>query len=328
MKRMLVAGGIEEENKEGVELAKFLGREVVSQGHVLINACLTPFDKLVAQGAHEWLQGKGMNPREWMKSYVLVGKQPIHNYGTILRSQLANWDNAGLDLYVPEPIKTSDVVILVGGWDGTTRAANWARIDNKPILPVTALEGVASSLYKEELNRVNQGKYTGRIEPNNFEVLNQVPGEGEWEKYAHEIISLAERITSSKYVFIIMSFTERPIFKDALAAFREVCGECAYEANRIDELNPEDRVVSGIFSSIRRSAFIIADLSEAKANVYYELGYAQGLGKPVIVTAYKGTELPFDVNDVPTIYWESQVDFKQKLKAKIVEIAAQQGRDL
>lgn len=328
MKRILVAGGIEEEKLEGADFAKSLGREVVSQGQVLINACLTPFDKLVAQGAFEWLQENNLNSRDWIKSYVLLGKQPVHNYGTILRSQLANWDIEGPDLYVPEPIKIADVIILVGGWDGTNRAANWARIDNKPILPVTALEGVAASLYKEELNKVLQGKYTGRIEPNHFEVLNQVPGDGEWDKFAHEVINLAERITSSRYVFIIMSFTEKPIFKDALAAFQNVCKDCQYEANRIDQHNPENRIVSGIFASIKRAAFIIADLSEAKPNVYYELGYAQGLNKPVIVTAYKGTDLPFDVNDVPTVYWESQEEFKQNLKAKIKEIASQQGREI
>jgi hypothetical protein len=327
VKRILIAGGIEDDNQGGAEFAKSLGQEVVSQGHVLINACLTPFDKLVAQGAYEWLQGKGLNAREWIKSYVLVGKVPIHKYGNILRSQLASWDNDTVDLYVPEPIKIADAVILVGGWEGTTRAANWARIDNKPVLPVTALEGKAASLYNGELNRVSQGKYAGRIEQADFEVLNQVPGEGEWEKFAHDVISLAEKITSSKYVFIIMSFSEKPIFRDALAAFQEVCKDCQYEANRIDQLNPEDRIVSGIFESIRRAAFVIADVSEQKSNVYYELGYAHGLNKPLIVTAYKGTELPFDVNDVPTIYWESQVDFKEKLKAKIKEIASQQGRE-
>ena len=125
-----------------------------------------------------------------------------------------------------------------------------------------------------------------------------------------------------------MSYTEKPIFKDTLDAFQEVCGDCKYEANRIDQQNPEDRIMPGIFASIKRAAFIIADLSEPKSNVYYELGYAQGLNKPVIVTAYKGTVLPFDVNDVPTIFWESQVDFKENLKAKIKEIALQQGREL
>ena len=39
--------------------------------------------------------------------------------------------------------------------------------------------------------------------------------------------------------------------------------------------------------------------------MYDELGYAQALGKTVITTAYKGTELPFDIFDVPTLYRDS-----------------------
>jgi nucleoside 2-deoxyribosyltransferase len=34
--------------------------------------------------------------------------------------------------------------------------------------------------------------------------------------------------------------------------------------------------------------------------VFYELGYADGLGKKVVVTAKDGTEPPFDISDVPT----------------------------
>ncbi len=327
MKKVLVAGGVEDAWPGAEEFAKLLGAQIASEGHVLINGCQTSFDKFAAQGAYDQLREGGIDPKERIKSYVLSGKQPIHNFGTVLRSQLSNWNLDGLDLYIPEPIKIADAVILVGGWEGTARAANWARIANKPILPVTAFGGMAADIYKEEIKLVQGGKYEGRIEPSHFEVLNQVPGESEWKNLAHDVVSLAERITSSRRVFIIMSFTEKPIFKDALATFQEICKEFQYEANRIDQQNDMGRIIPGIFAGIKRSAFVIVDLSESKPNVYYELGYAQGLDKPVIVTAYKGTELPFDVTDIPTIFWESQVDFKEKLRSQIEDIASQQGRE-
>ena len=38
------------------------------------------------------------------------------------------------------------------------------------------------------------------------------------------------------------------------------------------------------------------------------------------MTAKKGTDLPFDVQDVPTIFWESQKKLKEDLKARIQTI--------
>jgi nucleoside 2-deoxyribosyltransferase len=67
-------------------------------------------------------------------------------------------------------------------------------------------------------------------------------------------------------------------------------------------------------------------LSKDKPNVYYELGFAQGLRKPVIITAHEKTDLPFDVADIPTIKWEGQKDLKDRLREKIKLIASAQGR--
>jgi hypothetical protein len=44
------------------------------------------------------------------------------------------------------------------------------------------------------------------------------------------------------------------------------------------------------------------------------------LKKKVVVTATRGTELPFDVKDVPTIIWESQKKLKEDLNARIRSI--------
>jgi nucleoside 2-deoxyribosyltransferase len=57
---------------------------------------------------------------------------------------------------------------------------------------------------------------------------------------------------------------------------------------------------------MRRAAFIIADLTEPRSNVYYELGYAHRLGKGILTTAQEGTPLLFDVFDIPTHFWDSQ----------------------
>jgi hypothetical protein len=55
MLRILVAGGFDEDNQELLEkqrgFARLLGQEIISQGHVLLNACMTSFDAAIATSA-------------------------------------------------------------------------------------------------------------------------------------------------------------------------------------------------------------------------------------------------------------------------------------
>jgi hypothetical protein len=68
MLRILVAGGFNEENEELLkgeqEFAKLLGREVIGQGHTLLNACLTSFDRAVAEGAYNKVKEQGEDPNK------------------------------------------------------------------------------------------------------------------------------------------------------------------------------------------------------------------------------------------------------------------------
>jgi nucleoside 2-deoxyribosyltransferase len=123
-----------------------------------------------------------------------------------------------------------------------------------------------------------------------------------------------------------MSFSGETKIEDAYDSFKEVCEEYNYQCTRINDANAINRIVPEIMANIKKSAFIIVDLTEERANVYYELGYAQGLNKPVIVTAFKDTPLPFDLHDIPTIFWDGQRNLKTRLREKIEKIASSQGR--
>ena len=40
----------------------------------------------------------------------------------------------------------------------------------------------------------------------------------------------------------------------------------------------------------------------------------------MVVTAKKGTELPFDVKDIPTILWESYEELGEDLRSRILSV--------
>ena len=101
-----------------------------------------------------------------------------------------------------------------------------------------------------------------------------------------------------------MSFEESGKYLDLLSSVKRVCNKNGYNAKRVDETSVNKRVIPEIMKQIRRSAFVIADVSKSRPNVYYELGFADGIGKPIILTAKEGTALPFDITDLPVIFLE------------------------
>jgi nucleoside 2-deoxyribosyltransferase len=74
---------------------------------------------------------------------------------------------------------------------------------------------------------------------------------------------------------------------------------------------------------IRRCRFLIADLSDGSAGAYWEAGFAEGLGKPVIYISMErsdgSTETHFDTNHRHTIPWSlAKIDeTARRLKAVI-----------
>ncbi|MGE0592438.1 MAG: hypothetical protein AB7G23_09555 [Vicinamibacterales bacterium] len=323
MADILIAGALDFSREDARTFITHLGEEVIAQGHNLLNGCRNEFDRAIAQAAHAAATSRGIDPERRITSYVVAHADPAHTLGKVLRSRLAGWGLEFESLHVPEPVHEAEAVVVVGGKDGTLCAANWARIDNKPLLPVTAFGGAALTAYTEELKDFD-AKYGGRLDRAQYEALNQVPSD--LAKLARDVVALAARVQASRFVFAIMSFSDDPRMQDAYESFTEVCEEFEYECARVDNTTASGRIVPQILESIHRAAFVIADLSEQRPNVYYELGLAQGMKKPYIVTAAKGTLLPFDVHDVPTIFWENQKQLKDGLRRKVREIATSQGR--
>jgi nucleoside 2-deoxyribosyltransferase len=78
---------------------------------------------------------------------------------------------------------------------------------------------------------------------------------------------------------------------------------------------------------ILTSRFLIADLTHGNAGAYWEAGYAEGLGKPVIYTCeeriFEGKGTHFDTNHHYTVRWrkdkfkETADDLKATIRATL-----------
>lgn len=328
MIKILTVGGYDEK-EEGWQLIKefagHFGKEVVGQGHVLLVGCRNDFDRDIAKGAYDQA---GANIDERLTCYVPKGVKPTFDFGKQRKSQLENWDPAyGIDI-VPELIDEADVVVFVGGYKGVNQAAIWSDLARKPMLPIGAFGGAAEKLYHRELVSV-EPKYAGRLSRQQFQDLIAVVVDKDGSlKLAERVVSMAEHVLVSKVVAVMMSYTLDDVPRKNLEnSYRVACEKFDYELEQVTELTAEEGIVREIHDKIRQSAFVLADFTDLKPNVFYEFGFAQGLGKRRIVTAKKNTELPFDVKDVPTLFWEDDwADLQSRLIAKIEPIAKIHGR--
>ncbi len=77
------------------------------------------------------------------------------------------------------------------------------------------------------------------------------------------------------------------------------------QAERIDEEQSNERITDRILESIRAAEHVIVDLTGERPNVFFEAGYAHGLGKLPIYIAKVGTTIHFDLKDYPIIFFKA-----------------------
>jgi len=117
--------------------------------------------------------------------------------------------------------------------------------------------------------------------------------------------------------FIAMYFS--PDMTDARESIKKAITDSGYIPIIIDEKEHNKQIVPEIFFEIQRSKFLVADLTGHRNGVYYEAGYAQGMGKEVILTCRDDAfEMRhFDVAQISTIVWCDTNDLYSKLLRRI-----------
>lgn len=150
-----------------------------------------------------------------------------------------------------------------------------------------------------------------------YPCLLTIEGWGKYEK-------LKEININSKKVFVAFKF--KTDFADNLfKTIQSACFKCKeFNAVKSDPLQHNEQICDRIIADIKESRFIVADFTGQNQGVYYEAGYAMGLGIPVIRTCRKdevdSKKLHFDTRQYPHIPWENMPDLEKQLIAKIKNI--------
>lgn len=140
-----------------------------------------------------------------------------------------------------------------------------------------------------------------------------------WQRYE----TLMRGASDSRKAFMAMKFGDAnldAVFRDC---FKPAVTQSGFNLVRIDE-NPQAGLIDDrLRVEIRSSRFVIADLTHGNLGAYWEAGYAEGLGKPVIYTCEKSIfdkeKTHFDTNHHLTVPWDQTklADAAQRLKDTI-----------
>lgn len=125
--------------------------------------------------------------------------------------------------------------------------------------------------------------------------------------------------------FVAMWFDDS--MDSAFAAIEQGIRAAGYTAVRIDKKQHNNKIDDEIIASIRRSKFVVADFTKHRGGVYFEAGFAKGLGLEVFWLCREDhfEELHFDTRQYPHIEWQ-ETELPELTKALKDRIEASIGR--
>jgi hypothetical protein len=140
------------------------------------------------------------------------------------------------------------------------------------------------------------------------------------EALAKEAVDLIADLRPPRAFYVRLLATDHPEFPDVERFFRDVVdvvvverGFTPYEMGRG---RPEAAFMNvEIFEALHRIGLVVVDLTSVRPNCMMELGYALARRRRVIISAKKGTPLPFDEDKLPTFMWERIDSPDERIKA-------------
>lgn len=139
-----------------------------------------------------------------------------------------------------------------------------------------------------------------------------------WEEYEQ----LRVQSSDSRIAFMAMQFNDARLDAIVDNVFRPAVAATGFELRVLTDVPRAGLIDDRLRVEIRKSRFLLADVTHRNPGAYWEAGFAEGLGKPVIYTCDRAEfrqVAHFDTNHHLTVMWDEQDTAKvaEELKATI-----------
>src|ERR1017187_4242380 len=167
-------------------------------------------------------------------------------------------------------------------------------------LPLKRMTGIAWAADMQELDYLLNEYLQGEVEHLKYEYAYHIITPKGWAY----LDSINQANTASNTVFVAMWFDKS--VDPASVAIEAGIRNSGYEPLRIDRKEHNNKIDDEIVVGIRRSKFLVADFTGHRGGVYFETGFATGLGLPVIWLCRQDEleKTHFDTRQYNFIVWE------------------------
>jgi hypothetical protein len=131
---------------------------------------------------------------------------------------------------------------------------------------------------------------------------------------ANSVTNFVHELTDGKpYIFMIMPYSEGYAFFEKIqAVVKESVGFSCIRADHVHASGHE--LLSKIHLLIDRAELVIAEISSQSPNVFYEVGYAVGTQKPILLLVKDGTNIPTDLKGIETVSYKDDKEGTDKFR--------------
>jgi predicted Rossmann-fold nucleotide-binding protein len=219
-------------------------------------------------------------------------------------------------------VQSADVVVSIEGEVGTRSILDVALAIERPILPLPFSNGTSKKVWEENREEILNWF---QIKPDEATELEGICLE---KLNKTEIDNLAKQIKEyllrgfTQGCFVIMRFHKDsdPVFDKVISPALKACG---FQPWRTDRSVFSGDLIAAIHDGLRHCRFVIADTTNDRPNVMYELGFAHASNKTVILLREANqdgsfSKPPFDFQNHSILNYTNDLeDLRRRLEESI-----------
>lgn len=105
-----------------------------------------------------------------------------------------------------------------------------------------------------------------------------------------------------QHCFVLMPFGgwNDVVYEKGIAPAAKASG---FRPIRADEIKGPSTIISDIWEHVKEAAVLVAEMTLRNPNVFYELGLAHALGKPVVLMSQSLDDVPFDLRGTRVVLY-------------------------
>jgi hypothetical protein len=204
---------------------------------------------------------------------------------------------------------------------------NFSRLHERPFEVIKLDMGIEGNrLHLFTPDRLGCYAFLRELAEQKYIRFNEVAGGPQWDvfflttKFWEIVENLKKEEVGNKRVFVAMWFDKSmdAYYKNGI---KKAIEDAGYIAVRIDLQDFNEKICDEIIAGIKQTKFLVADFSGLRSGVFFEAGFAKGLGREVIFTIREADieklKEHFDTRQYNYIVYDSPEDLHKKLYNRI-----------